>query len=340
MDRLNILIWHIHGSYLNALARVDHNWYVPTKPGKPEGYGGRGHTFDLTDNVIEVPAERVRDLELDLIVYQTPRNLFHDHFDILSTQQQLLPKIYLEHNTPKPDAVHTRHPAIDADGGRCGAPPLLVHVTHFNRLMWDNGDLRTIVIEHSVAIDPALRYRGSMERGITVANGIEKRPRIAGYDIFMDVREKVPLDAVGMGTEQYGGFGDVPYRDLHRLVGEYRFLFSPIRYTSLPLAVVEAMTLGMPVVALATTEVPSVIQDGETGFVSCDVGRLIDDMHLLLRDSAQAHRIGENARRTALERFGLDRFTREWNAACLHGVETQTHPGAPREREGRVSVVA
>ncbi len=74
----------------------------------------------------------MRDLDLDLIIYQTPKNYFEDQFEILSPAQRMLPKIYLEHNTPKPDAVNTRHPVDDPN-------VLLVHVTHYNRLMWDNG---------------------------------------------------------------------------------------------------------------------------------------------------------------------------------------------------------
>ncbi len=308
MQRLKILIWHIHGSYLNTLARIDHDWFLPVKPGRPEGYGGRGPTFDLPGYVREVPAEHVRDLDLDLIIYQTPKNYIEDGPEILSAEQQRLPKIYLEHNTPKPNAVEMRHPIDDSN-------VLLVHVTHYNRLMWDNGSTPTMVIEHSVAIDPRAVYTGERGRGITVVNGMQKRPRIAGYDIFQQVRQVVPLDAAGMQTEELGGLGDVPYRDLHRHIAEYRFYFSPMRYTSLPLAVVEAMTIGLPVVALATTEVPTVITNGETGYVSCDVDELIDRMQMLLVDRGEAQRLGTNARAVALDRFGLDRFIRDWNAA-------------------------
>ena len=308
MRRLKILIWHIHGSYLNTLARIDHDWYLPVKPGRPEGYGGRGPTFDLPDYMREVPADQVGDLELDLVIYQTPKNYFEDQFEILGPKQRQLPKIYLEHNTPKPNAVDTRHPIDDPN-------VLLVHVTHYNRLMWDNGRTPTLVIEHSVAIDPSLRYNGQLERGITVVNGMQKRPRIAGYDIFLQAQRTLPLDAVGMETESFGGLGDVPYRDLHRLVANYRFLFSPIRYTSLPLAVIEAMTIGMPVVALATTELPTVIQNGETGFVSCNIDELVYSIRYLLANHEEACRIGSNARAVACERFGLDRFIRDWNKA-------------------------
>ncbi len=317
MRRLRILIWHIHGSYLNALARVEHDWFLPVKPAKPEGYGGRGATFDLPDWVREVPAEQVRDLDLDLIIYQTPRNYTEDAAAILSPAQRRLPAIYLEHNTPKPDAVNTRHPLDDPD-------VLLVHVTHYNRLMWDNGESPTATIAHSVAIDPAARYTATIPRGITIVNGPERRPRIAGYDLFLAARERVPLDIAGMGTEALGGLGDVPYHDLHRRVGAYRFLFSPMRYTSLPLAVIEALTIGMPVVALATTELPTVIENGVTGYLSNDPDELTARMRELLADPALARRLGDNARALAQARFGLDRFRNDWNAAIARAIDLRS----------------
>jgi hypothetical protein len=309
---LKVLIWHIHGSYLNALARVDHDWYLPVKAGRPEGYGGRGETFDLPNNIQEVPADRVRDLDIDVVVLQTPKNLREDVPELLSPEQQRLPRIYLEHNVPRPDAVNTRHPFADEPG-------LLVHVTRFNQLMWDNGPCPTRVIEHSVVLDANIAYEGTLARGITVVNGMQARPRIAGYDLFLQARSRVPLDAVGMSTEAFGGLGDVPYRDLHRLTSRYRFLFSPMRYTSLPLAVVEAMTIGMPVVALATTALPEVIQDGVNGYISSDLDTLIDRMKALIADPDLAQALGQRARETARERFGMDRFRADWDDA-LHAA--------------------
>jgi len=308
MQRLKILIWHIHGSYLNTLARLDHDWYLPTKPDRPEGYGGRGPTFDLPDYMREVPAEEVHKLDLDLIIYQTPKNYFEDAYEILSPEQRALPKIYLEHNTPKPHASDTRHSIDDSD-------VLLVHVTYYNRLMWDNGRTPTTVIEHSVAIDPAATYRGTLERGVTVVNGMQKRPRITGYDLFLQAQAVLPLDAVGMQTEALGGLGDIPYRHLHQRMADYRFLFSPIRYTSLPLAVIEAMTIGMPVVALATTELPTVIEHGKSGYISCNPDALVEHMHYLLTHPQEARTMGAYAQTVARDRFGLERFKRNWNAA-------------------------
>jgi len=318
VKRLKILIWHIHGSYLNTLARIDHDWYLPVKPGRPEGYGGRGRTFDLPEYVREVPAEEVRQLDLDLVIYQTPKNYFEDANEILSPEQQRLPKIYLEHNTPKPHATDTCHPIDNPD-------VLLIHVTHYNRLMWDNRSTPTIVIEHSVTINPAATYSGQLDRGVTVINGMQKRPRITGYDLFLQAQKQLPIDAVGMQTETLGGLGDIPYRHLHQRIAAYRFLFSPIRYTSLSLAVIEAMTMGMPVIALATTELPTVIENGKSGYVSCNIDELITHMRRLLADPLEAQRLGAYAKEVARQRFGLDRFIHDWNAAFAQVLERNVY---------------
>ena len=50
MRRLNILTWHIHGSYLNTLARIEHNWYLPISS-QQNGWVYRFRVdYNITDN--------------------------------------------------------------------------------------------------------------------------------------------------------------------------------------------------------------------------------------------------------------------------------------------------
>ena len=308
MKKLSILIWHIHGAYLTAITQTDHNWYLPVKPDGSEGYIGRGKDSTMPSYVREVPADQVKDLALDLVIFQTPKNYQTDQYEILSeTQRQTLPGIYLEHNTPEPHPTETLHPAAEDSAVH------LVHVTHYNRLMWDNGTVPTQVIEHSVAIDPTIRYSGQRPEGICVINNMQHRGRIAGYDLFKILRQRVPLTSVGLDAAAIGGLGEIHYRDLHRTVAEYRFLFSPMRYSSLPLAVIEAMHIGMPIVALATTELPTVIENGVHGFVSNDMDELTERMQFLIDHPEAAAQMGKNAQMLAQERFGLQRFVSDWN---------------------------
>jgi hypothetical protein len=310
--RRRILLWHLHGSYLAALTRAEHDWFLPVTPERTGGYGGRRP--DLPEWVREVPANDVRNLDLDLVLYQSEREYREDGPAILSAAQRRLPCIYLEHNVPSLVTGEAPHPVANTAA-------LLVHVTRYNQLMWNAGSTRNTVIEHSVAIDPAIRATAEREAGAVLCNEMERRGRAVGLDIYQQVRASVPLDLMGIGSEAIGGIGDISYPHLHARLAEYRFLFSPMRATSLPLAVIEALTIGLPVVALATTEIPMVIEDGLTGFVSNDVDTLIRRMRQLLADRELALELGQNARELAMHRFGLDRFVNDWNCAIEDVLE-------------------
>lgn len=308
MSRLRVLTWHIHGSYLYYLTHAPHDFFVPVKPGRPEGYGGRCGTLPWPDNLTDVPAKEVSRREFDCILFQSRKNYLEDQFEILSPAQRSLPRIFLEHDPPREHPTDTRHVVDDPE-------MLLVHVTPFNDLMWDSGRTPTRVIDHGVPPRGDVRWTGERERGLVVVNGLHNRGRRIGADVVERVRKHVPLDVVGMGSEKIGGLGEVPHGDLAAFAAPYRFFFNPIRYTSMGLAVCEAMMLGMPVVGLATTEMATAIENGVSGYVDTDLGRLIDRMRHLLEDAAEARRLGEGARRRAMERFHIGRFAREWDDA-------------------------
>ena len=320
MRHWNVLVWQIHGSYLNTLvqsfAGAPYRFYLPTKPSKPEGYGGRGPTYSWSPETVEVPAEEVRDLDLDLVVYQTEKNFTQDAREILTSEQRALPAIYLEHNTPQGRINEMVHP-IDDPG------VLLVHVTHFNDLFWDCRETPTRVVDHAVMPSaPEGSYTGEIERGISLVNDMPRRKRVVGGDVFRRASEKVPLDLFGFDSKEVaGGFGDLPQAEVHERMKAYRFYFNPIRYTSLPLSILEAMEIGLPVVALATTELVTVIKDGENGFIDTNLDNLVRRMRRLLSDPEEARRIGDEGRRAVRERFGLERFAADWEAAFEEALQ-------------------
>ncbi len=308
MRPLRVFTWHVHGNYLYYLSQANAEFYLPVKPGRANPYGGRGASFPFGPNVHEVPAETVRDQPFDCVLFQSHRNYLEDQYEILSESQRRLPRIFLEHDPPRQNPTDTPHPVDDPD-------VLLVHVTHFNDLMWDSGRTPTRVIEHGVLVPEGARHTGELDRGLVVVNHLKRRGRRLGADVFERARADVPLDLVGMGAEEAGGLGEIPPMELAAFAVRYRFFFNPIRYTSLGLAVVEAMMLGMPVVGLATTEMVTVVENGVSGYLDTNVGRLVAHMHELLHSPAEARRLGEGARQTARRRFHLGRFARDWEEA-------------------------
>ncbi|MGL6158508.1 MAG: glycosyltransferase family 1 protein, partial [Ralstonia mannitolilytica] len=258
--RLRILTWHVHGNYLYYLSQVPHDFYLVTRPPDasgcvPPGYAGKVGALPWGDNVHEVPFDAVAGERFDAVLFQSRVHWEQDRLTVLSPAQRALPTIYLEHDPPQEHPTNTRHWVQDPN-------VLLVHVTPFNALMWDSGITPTRVIEHGVHLPVPARYSGDLARGIVVVNHLARRGRRLGADVFDTLRRQVPLDLVGMGAEDAGGIGEVGNLHLPAFCARYRFFFNPIRYTSLGLAVVEAMTIGMPIVGLATTEMSTVIDSG------------------------------------------------------------------------------
>ncbi|GAB3445356.1 glycosyltransferase family 4 protein [Massilia solisilvae] len=311
MRRLRILTWHTHGSYLYYLSQASHEFYVLSKPGRPPGYGGRCGSIAWGDNLHDLPADQARHHAFDCIVFQDDPQWEKDQYELLTPAQRALPRIYLEHDPPREHPTDTRHPVDDPN-------VLLVHVTPFNALMWDSGRTPTRVIEHGVVIPPQVRYQGELERGLVITNHLARRGRRLGADLFVQARAQVPLDLVGMGADELGGLGEIAHANLPSFAARYRFLFSPIRYTSMGLAVIEAMMAGVPVVALATTEMATVIENGVSGYADTDPAALVGHMRDLLESPQLARQLGEGARKRALERFHIQRFCDDWNAALRY----------------------
>jgi Glycosyl transferases group 1 len=306
MRRLKILTWHTHGAYLLYLTQAPHDFYVLSKPERPPGYGGRSGHLPWGPNVHDLPLDEAKNQRFDCIVFQDDHQYLEDQHRYLTAAQRRLPKIYIEHDPPRQNPTEERHIVGERD-------VLVVHVTHFNQLMWHNAG-PTRVIEHGV-IEPPAHYTGELERGLVVVNNIATRGRRLGYDVYQQVKRQVALDLVGMGAEQAGGLGEVLHAELPGFAARYRFFFNPIRYTSMGLGVIEAMMVGVPIVALATTEMTTVIRDGHNGFIDTDLERLVRLMRTLLGDRELAAELGAEARRTALERYGIARFVADWNAA-------------------------
>jgi hypothetical protein len=311
-----VLTWHVHGNYLWYLSQVPVTWHVPVLPGRPPGYAGRGTSFPFPSNVVEVDAAHVRDMDFDVVLHQSHRTWLEDRHELLSSRQRRLPTVVLEHDPPRASPTDTVHPVHRADDGA-----LVVHVTSFNRLMWDNGSAPTTVIEHGVDV-PDVDATLELERGLVVVNDLATRGRRLGADVVAQVREQVPLDIVGMRSEAVGGLGEVPPPELPAFMARYRFFFHPVRYTSLGLAVCEAMAIGLPVVGLATTELVTVIDDGINGYIDTNPDRLVERMQLLLDRRDHARRMGVLARAVARRRFAIERFAQDW-WSLLHEVAAE-----------------
>jgi hypothetical protein len=230
-----------------------------------------------------------------------------------------VPAVYVEHSAPPGPAVASRHPAAD-DPALAGIP--VAHVSYFNAMAWDCGGSPTTVVEHGVP-DGGYRWTGRDASLAAVVNEPVRRWRVAGTDLLLRFAGELPVHVYGMGMAALAEraaaaevpldvHDDLPQHRLHDVLGTHRAYLHPYRWTSLGLALLEAMTLGLPVLALSTTEAPEAVPP-EAGLVTNDVDALLATASRWLTDPAEARERGLAARRHALGRYGLPRFLDDWD---------------------------
>lgn len=318
-----ILAWHVHGSWMSSFVQGPHRYLIPHDPRLGAWALGRcGRPWPA--GAEEIAPQALADEHVDIVVAQRPRELDLARRWLGRTPGTDVPLIYVEHNTPSGHAATTRHPLADRDD------LTLVHVTEFNRLMWDNGHTPVRVLTHGV-LDPGYLYTGELARAATIVNEPVRRWRVTGTDLLAELSDVTPVDVFGIDTdhvhtavqrprEQVCGRGDLRQDTLHAELARRRVFVHTPRWTSLGLSVLEAMHLGMPVVAVGATEAATAIPP-EAGVVSTDLSVLGAALRRYVHEPDLAHLTGKVGRGWAQAHFGIDQFVDRWNALLAEHLD-------------------
>ncbi|GHG42103.1 glycosyl transferase [Sinomonas cellulolyticus] len=312
---MRILVWHVHGGWMDGFVRGSHEYVLPVDAERgPRGLGIAGRDWP---SAVETTAEELAESadRLDAVVLQRPEEIELVHSLTGRRPGADLPAVYVEHNTPRGQVPDTPHPLAD----QSSIP--IVHVTQFNALMWDNGSAPVHVVEHGVR-DPGPLYTGELARLGVVVNEPVRRGRVVGLDLLPLFAQEAPLDVYGMGGDRLAAAtgldgarlawgGDLPSATLHPQLAARRAYLHPFRWTSLGLALIEAMHLGMPVLAIGSTEAWRAVPAG-AGSVSSSPAELAAAARHLISYPEQARESGLIAREAALARYGLGRFLADW----------------------------
>jgi Glycosyl transferases group 1 len=317
---VRVLLWHVHGSWTTSFVQGRHDYLVPVVPDRGPDGRGRARTWDWPASTVEMSPAQLRDADFDVVVLQRPADLELAEAWTGRRPGRDVPAVFVEHNTPGGPAATARHPLAD----QSEIP--IAHVTHFNRLFWDCGSARTVVIEHGI-VDPGHRYSGEWPRAAVAINDPVRRGRAVGTDLLAALATAAPLDVFGMNVhelvqavdipaERLWTFDDLPQQQMHAELARRRVYVHTSRWTSLGLSLLEAMHLGMPVVALATTEAVRAVPP-TAGVVSTRVEDLQSAVWRFVHDPLEAQAVGAAAREAALARYGLGRFLADWDALLL-----------------------
>lgn len=306
---MKILLWHVHGSWTTAFVQGSHTYVVPVLPDRGPDGRGRARTWTWPDSTIELPPAQLADAGIDAVLLQRPHELELVERLLGRRPGRDLPAVYVEHNAPQGRIAEMRHPVADRED------LFLAHVTHFNDLFWDAGTTPTRVVEHGI-VDPGYRYSGELAEAVVTINEPARRGRVTGTDLLPRLNGTVPLRLFGIGAAELGGIENLSQDLLHAEMARRRAYLHPIRWTSLGLSLIEAMQIGMPVAALATTEVVEAVPPA-AGFISTSVEAVSGGLNDLIAHPELARERGRAARRAALDRYGLERFLADWDELLM-----------------------
>jgi glycosyltransferase involved in cell wall biosynthesis len=156
-----------------------------------------------------------------------------------------------------------------------------------------------------------------------------------GFDFLVEIagggplRERLEKQAQDLGVidcvKLRGHIDDIP-----ALLSRATFLAHTSDFEGCPNVVMEAMACGRAVVATDAGDIPSLVEDGKTGFVvpRGDDARLVDRLAALISNRDLCCKMGEAGRAKAEREFSLERLVNEtlttykaagWNDPCHAG---------------------
>jgi len=181
---------------------------------------------------------------------------------------------------------------------------------------------KTVVIANGIPVLPVDADCEPVNDVLCLAN---LKRRAKGVDVLLKALATVPncfgqAAIAGEGSlrpkleqlcDELGLNGRVRFlgavKDVRLLMRQSRVLVMPSRWEGLPMAVLEAMEVSLPIVATAVGGIPEVIADNENGLLVPpeDPGALAKAITRLLQDGALRAKLARSARRAVAERFSI-----------------------------------
>lgn len=307
---LNILMANNHEGYSATLAKTGHNFYVLQHP--------KFHPWDVKERPIppnfffltgnDIPSQLKIDISFDLIL--TQNRIEHYPIMLQLAQQLNCPLLQMEHTLPWPDWDDE---TIQKIGDlRCDHN---IFVANFSIDSWfqDAASDDVQIIHHGMDTDYWNGWVGGDGKVMTAVWNYIQRDNICGYSLWKEVTKGLEVNPWGEtpGLSKMADNSD----HLKKLYQNASVFLNTTLWSSCPFSLLEAMSIGCPIVTTATTCIPEFIENGENGFVTNDPVVMKKYLKDLIEDKDMALEIGAAGRETILEQFGQQQFLDAWNKA-------------------------
>ncbi len=254
----------------------------------------------------------------------------HNITDMLDVKLRPEPRLMVIHSTLEGRALEEKsdvqpedmkemlHKYIELIGGH------VVSVSMLKGASWGFSD---DIVPFCADPDDYSPYQGSEACGLRICNFVQSRKRILLWDLHEQAFAGLDVCIVGHNPSLPGVSAARDWGHLKEMLKSHRFYIhtaDPQLEDGYNMATVEAMAAGMPI--LGNKHPGSPVEHGVSGFLSDDPNELGKFARMLLENRRLAVTMGQQAQKTAIERFSTTNFRQ----AFLQSIES-----ARRKRAGR-----
>jgi len=297
------------------LAKTGHNFYA---------FVGSGHKnwnpkyAPIPDNYYLIKNHQIPfGVTFDVVLSQS-RLAHHDFLKSYVNANQI-PYITLEHTFPydtwskKILSVFTNMKGHEN-----------VFISDTSRKGWGFDESNSCVIEHAIDCDlfrPAVG--GGPKRvasALSVANEWVSRDQPLGWKFYQKAITGLPARIVGDNPGMSLPTNSV--EELASIYAQHSVFVNTSQISPIPMSLLEAMSSACICISTATCQIPDIVKDGENGFLADTPEEMRGIIAEVLSRPEDFAYIGEAARQTIIDRFGIDRFVKEWNEVFYRAADT------------------
>ena len=246
----------------------------------------------------------------------------HNITDLLDIKHRHEPRLMVIHSTFEGRALEENSDVNPQDMKETLKKYLKLiggHAIAISMLKSKSWDLTEDIITCAVDVDDYLPFSGEKSAGLRICNFIESRKKILLWDLHEKAFDGIPIHLVGHNPNMPGVRASNSWDHLKRMLQSHRFYIhtaNPELEDGYNMASLEAMAAGMPI--LSNQHPTSPIEHGVSGFLSDDPAELRKYANMLLEDKILATMMGQEARKTVVEKFSMTNFKESF----LKSIET------------------
>lgn len=304
-DKLNILSFPYHEAYHYNVAKTGHNFYMLQAEGI-NTWKEWNRPIPQNNTILPKGHPPLPDIQYDLI-------FSNNKFGNLQLAHQLsrqlhLPIVNCEHTWPM-----DTWPPQQLEQMKSLKAHINVFISEISREAWGWNESEAMVIHHG--IDSEFFKPKNQDRCnhiLSVNNDWINRDYFCGFSIWRRVCYNLPVRVLGdtPGLSQ-------ATKNMFELKEEYQkasiFINTATR-SPIPTVMLEAMSCGCAPITIDACMTPTIIKHGENGLISKNENEIRQFCIDLLNNPSEARRLGDNARKTIIEKFPLAKFINTWDA--------------------------